>query len=76
VIAEACAAADVPPVLPDAPAGVEAVRRGRALFLLNHGRDTVAIELPGPYRSLLNGAPYERALRLAARDADVLVEAA
>lgn len=76
VMAEACAAANVPPVLPDAPAGVEAVRRGRALFLLNHGRDTVAIELPGPYRSLLDGATYDRALRLAARDADVLVEAA
>ncbi|MDF3148924.1 Beta-galactosidase C-terminal domain, partial [Streptomyces sp. T21Q-yed] len=36
--------------------GVEAVRRGGLLFLLNHGRDGVTVPVPGRYRDLLTGA--------------------
>lgn len=39
----ACEKAGVQPVLPDLPAGVEAVRRGDFVFLLNH--DTCTVEI-------------------------------
>ncbi|MGW0803786.1 beta-galactosidase [Nonomuraea sp. NPDC002799] len=43
-------------VLPDLPAGVEAVRRGDVLFLLNHGPGTAHVPLPHPAHDLLTGA--------------------
>jgi beta-galactosidase len=43
--AEVCAAAGVEPVLAGAPDGVEAVRRGDALFLLNHGAATATVQV-------------------------------
>jgi beta-galactosidase len=43
-------------VLDGLPAGVEAVRRGDLLFLLNHGREPVTVELPGSHRDLLSGS--------------------
>ncbi|MGW0817177.1 beta-galactosidase [Streptomyces viridiviolaceus] len=44
------------PVLDGLPAGVEAVRRGDLLFLLNHERDPVTVEVPGTHRDLLTEA--------------------
>ncbi|MBK3645445.1 beta-galactosidase [Streptomyces sp. MBT33] len=53
------AEAGVRPVLPGLPDQVEAVRRGDLLFLLNHGRDAVTVELPGSHRDLLTQATLE-----------------
>ncbi|MFJ8509225.1 beta-galactosidase [Streptomyces avermitilis] len=44
------------PVLDGLPAGVEAVRRGDLLFVLNHGREPVTIAVPGTHHDLLTGA--------------------
>ncbi len=38
------------------PPRVEAVRRGEALFLLNHAREPVTVPVPGTHRDLLTGA--------------------
>ncbi|MYS25619.1 hypothetical protein GTW38_01430, partial [Streptomyces sp. SID7804] len=35
------------------PDGVEAVRRGGLLFLLNHGREPVTVDVAGTHRDLL-----------------------
>ena len=51
LLAKAAAAAGVAPVLGGLPAGVEAVRRGELLFLLNHGREQVTVPLPDAYRA-------------------------
>ena len=49
--------AGVRPVPGGPPAGVETVRRGDLLFVLDHGREPVRAEvLPGTYRDLL---PHE-----------------
>ncbi|MEU0598815.1 beta-galactosidase [Streptomyces sp. NPDC006393] len=48
--------AGVRPVLDGLPAGVEAVRRGELLFLLNHGREPVTVDVPGTHRDLLTEA--------------------
>ncbi|MEU9370628.1 beta-galactosidase [Streptomyces avermitilis] len=44
------------PVLDGLPAGVEAVRRGDLLFVLNHGREPVTVAVPGTHHDLLTGA--------------------
>ncbi|MFG1685303.1 beta-galactosidase [Nonomuraea sp. NPDC049269] len=49
--------ADVRGVLPDLPPGVEAVRRGDVLFLLNHGTATVRVPIPHAADDLLTGSP-------------------
>jgi beta-galactosidase len=56
LLAGIAAGAGVRPVLDGLPAGVEAVRRGDLLFLLNHGREPVTVELPGSHRDLLSGS--------------------
>ncbi|MFI5552719.1 beta-galactosidase [Streptomyces sp. NPDC051738] len=56
LLADIAADAGVRPTLAGLPAGVEAVRRGELLFLLNHGRDGVTVPLPGRHRDLLTGA--------------------
>lgn len=56
LLADIAAQAGVRPTLAGLPAGVEAVRRGGLLFLLNHGRDGVAVPVPGRHRDLLTGA--------------------
>ncbi|MFE5817327.1 DUF4434 domain-containing protein [Streptomyces sp. NPDC056479] len=56
LLAEIAAGAGVRPILSGLPAGVEAVRRGGMLFLLNHGRDQVTVPVPGRHRDLLTGA--------------------
>lgn len=73
-------AADVAPVLPGLPAGVQATVRegaeGRYLFLLNHGAQTVEVGLPEPMRDALaaDGAepPATDRITLAARGVAVL----
>ncbi|MER8011598.1 beta-galactosidase [Streptomyces sp. NPDC094149] len=59
LLAGIAAEAGVHPVLPGLPDQVEAVRRGDLLFLLNHGRDAVTVDLPGSHRDLLTGATFE-----------------
>ncbi|SDP17450.1 beta-galactosidase [Streptomyces sp. cf386] len=56
LLADIAADAGARPTLAGLPAGVEAVRRGELLFLLNHGRDGVTVPLPGRHRDLLTGA--------------------
>ncbi|MEQ6023859.1 beta-galactosidase [Streptomyces salinarius] len=53
LLARVAAGAGVRPVLDGLPAGVEAVRRGGLLFLLNHGREPVTVDLPGTHHDLL-----------------------
>jgi beta-galactosidase len=43
-------------VLDGLPEGVEAVRRGDLLFVLNHGSDRVTVTVPGHHLDLLTGA--------------------
>ncbi|MGW1534736.1 beta-galactosidase [Streptomyces aureus] len=64
--------AGVRPVLDELPDGVEAVRRGGLLFLLNHGRDPVTVEVPGSHRDLLGGANVRDRVRLERLGAAVL----
>ncbi|PZG94512.1 beta-galactosidase, partial [Streptomyces sp. NTH33] len=56
LLARVAAGAGVHPPLDKLPAGVEAVRRGELLFLLNHGREPVTVDVPGTHRDLLTGA--------------------
>ncbi|MFD9043069.1 beta-galactosidase [Streptomyces bottropensis] len=65
LLARVAADAGVRPVLDGLPDGVEAVRRGDVLFVLNHGRDTVTVEVPGTPRDLLTGATVTGTLSLA-----------
>lgn len=76
VLDDALDAADVVGVLPGRalPEGVEAVQRGEALFLLNHGEQERRITLPGPRRDLLSDADVEGQLTLASGAAMVLIE--
>ncbi|MET9513609.1 beta-galactosidase [Streptomyces sp. NPDC002994] len=56
--------AGVPPVLAGLPAGVEAVRRGELLFLLNHSREAVTVQVPGSHQELLTGRRVSDGLTL------------
>ncbi|MPY50802.1 beta-galactosidase [Streptomyces acidicola] len=56
--------AGVRPVLDGLPAQVEAVRRGDLLFVLNHGRDEITVDVPGTHRDLLTGATVTGSLVL------------
>ncbi|MGW3101889.1 beta-galactosidase [Streptomyces sp. NPDC001100] len=64
LLARVAAEAGVRPVLEGLPAGVEAVRRGELLFLLNHGREPVTIQVPGAYADLLTDTLAENELTL------------
>ncbi|HEX7354487.1 MAG TPA: beta-galactosidase [Mycobacteriales bacterium] len=72
LLAWTCERARVRPVL-DAPAGVEAVRRGDVLFLINHTAEPTAVDLPEPGRDLLSGRSLSGRITLAPRDAVALV---
>nr|WP_055502436.1 beta-galactosidase [Nonomuraea pusilla] len=54
------------------PEGVEAVRRDRHLFLLNHTTTPQRVALPQPGTDLLTGTPMRGQIELAPRDAVVL----
>lgn len=60
-----------PGTLPD---GLEAVRRGPALFLLNHGHAPVTVSVPGDVVDLLTDASHAGSVTLAPGDASVLIE--
>jgi beta-galactosidase len=72
LFAHAADEAGVRPPLPGLPAGVEAVRRGDLLFLLNHGRTPAVIPLPSPRTDLLTGRTHEAEVRLDRHGAAVL----
>ncbi|MFJ8602680.1 beta-galactosidase [Streptomyces shenzhenensis] len=72
LLARVAAAAGARPVLDGLPAGVEAVRRGDLLFLLNHGREPATVQLPGGHRDLLTGEIVGGALTLGRYGAAVL----
>ena len=59
-----CAEAGVDPTLAGTPPGVEAVRRGDVLFLLNHGERPVEVAVDGAHVDLLTGAAHEGTLAL------------
>ncbi|MCM1972362.1 beta-galactosidase [Streptomyces sp. G1] len=56
LLARIAAQAGVRPPLDGLPPQVEAVRRGEALFLLNHARESVTVPVPGTHHDLLTGA--------------------
>lgn len=56
------------------PDGLEVVRRGPALFLLNHGRNTAGLELPATLHDLMTNERIDRATALAPGTALVLIE--
>jgi beta-galactosidase len=64
----------VPRALQDVPAGVEAVRRGEALFLLNHTDAAVELEVPEGSEDLLTGKRTGRIAVIEPREAMVLIE--
>ncbi|WP_225877273.1 beta-galactosidase, partial [Streptomyces resistomycificus] len=64
LLARIAAGAGARPVLEGLPDRVEAVRRGELLFVLNHGRDAVTVEVPGVSRDLLTGATVQDELTL------------
>ncbi|MEV8308840.1 beta-galactosidase [Streptomyces flavidovirens] len=63
------------PVLTGLPAGVEAVRRGELLFLLNHSRAAVTVQVPGSRPELLTGGQVSGSLTLERYGVAVLGEA-
>ena len=62
----------VRPVLDGLPEQVEAVRRGEVLFVLNHGREPVTVEVPGTHRDLLSGTDVTDRITLGRYEAAVL----
>lgn len=64
------------PVLAGLPDGVEAVRRGELLFLLNHGRAAVTVAVPGAQEDLLTGKAVEGPVELGRHGVAVLRSAA
>jgi beta-galactosidase len=62
----------VRPVLDGLPEQVEAVRRGEVLFVLNHGRETVTVDVPGTHRDLLTGTDVTDRVTLGRYEAAVL----
>ena len=55
LLARIAGGAGARPVLDALPDQIEAVRRGDLLFLLNHGREPVTVDVPGTHEDLLTG---------------------
>ncbi|MFJ9373856.1 beta-galactosidase [Streptomyces sp. NPDC101455] len=72
LLARIAADAGVRPVLAGLPPGVEAVRRGELLFLLNHSREPVTVELPSAQHDLLTDETVEGEITLGRYGAAVL----
>jgi beta-galactosidase len=72
LLARIAGGAGVRPVLEGLPGQVEAVRRGEVLFLLNHGREPVTVDVPGPHRDLLTGTDVTDRITLGRYGAAVL----
>ncbi len=65
LLASAATEAGIRPPVAGLPPGVEAVRRGDVLFLLNHDRKARDVELPAGYhRDLLTGVVHSGSVRL------------
>jgi beta-galactosidase len=62
-----CVRAGVVPTF-DGPPGVEAVRRGDVLFLINHSAEPADLDLPEPGTDLLSGRVLSGRLTVAPRD--------
>ncbi|MDN3293241.1 beta-galactosidase [Streptomyces ficellus] len=75
LLARVAGEAGVRPVLEGLPEGVEAVRRGALLFVLNHRRGRVTVTVPGAFREVLTGAAVEGPLVLERYGVAVLREA-
>ncbi len=71
VLAEILSAAGVEPVA-EVPAGVEATRRGRYLFLHNHTTSPAEVDLAEPGTDLLTGRDLRGRIEIPGRDAVVL----
>lgn len=74
VLTDALADAGVAGVVPGKPDHVEAVRRGDALVLLNHGDTEATVSLASPGRDLLSGDALEGAAVHAPGQTIVLIE--
>ncbi|MEU9360375.1 beta-galactosidase [Streptomyces sp. NPDC048301] len=74
LLGRVAAGAGVRPVLEDLPSGVEAVRRGGLLFLLNHGPSKATVALPGSHLDLLTGDVADGAVELDRHGVAVLEE--
>ncbi len=72
LLASIAAGVGVRPVLDDLPEQVEAVRRGEVLFVLNHGREPVTVEVPGTHHDLLSGTDVTDRVTLGRYEAAVL----
>ncbi len=70
-LGDAAVRAGVTPTL-TTPDGVEAVRRGSALFVLNHTQAEVEIDIGARMTSLLDSTEYDGVVRLAPRGVQVL----
>jgi beta-galactosidase len=75
LLAGARADAGVGPAPLQAPAGVEVVRRGDAIFLLNHTEEAVTVPLRRGAESLLDGRRHDGEVELPAGGAEVLAAA-
>ncbi|MEU1127335.1 beta-galactosidase [Streptomyces sp. NPDC005899] len=69
------AGAGARPVVEGLPRGVEAVRRGSLLFLLNHGRTPTKVELAGRHVDVLTGVRHQGAVELGRFGVAVLEDA-
>lgn len=74
VLGDALDAAGVVGAIVDPPAGVEAVRRRDALFLLNRGDDDVTVPLPGAWTDLLTDDEIDDRVTVPRGDARVVTE--
>ncbi|GAA3638249.1 beta-galactosidase [Streptomyces chitinivorans] len=74
LLSRAAGEAGLRPPLPGLPTGVEAVRRGAWLFLLNHRREPATVPLPAPATDELTGRRHEHAITLGRHGAAVLRE--
>jgi beta-galactosidase len=72
LLARIASGAGVRPVLDGLPEQVEAVRRGEVLFVLNHGREPVTVEVPGTHHDLLTGTVVTDRVTLGRYDVAVL----
>ncbi|WP_274034106.1 beta-galactosidase [Streptomyces sp. MMBL 11-1] len=64
LLAHVACGAGVRPVLENRPPGLEAIRRGDVLFLLNHAPGPIDVDVPGPCRDLITGDRVDGSVRL------------
>ncbi|MFJ2115850.1 beta-galactosidase trimerization domain-containing protein, partial [Streptomyces sp. NPDC087850] len=75
LLARVADGAGVRPTLEGLPAGVEAVRRGELLFLLNHGGKALTVPVAGRHHEVLGDRPVEGSVELERHGVAVLREA-